>query len=97
MIRVLSFVLIIILTNIAHGRKEMAITIDDLPFLYGRYLPDSIENAKFRNILTILKNHKIQTIGFAVGSRIKAHDSILLDEFIADGHIIGNPHILIPI
>lgn len=74
----------------AHSAKELTVTIDDLPFLYGRYLPDSVESQRFFDILETLKKHHVHVIGFVVGSRINKHNRPLLDRFIAEGHLIGN-------
>lgn len=90
MLRVWLVVCILICTSTAHAAKELAVTIDDLPFLYGRYLPDSVESERFRDILKILRKHDVKVIGFVVGSRIDARRGQLLDEFEAEGHVVGN-------
>jgi peptidoglycan-N-acetylglucosamine deacetylase len=90
MTKYIILALTVFLSSTAYARKELAVTIDDLPFHYGRYLPDSVESVKFHDILKTLKRHKVQIIGFVVGSRIKAYNRSYLDDLVADGHIIGN-------
>ncbi len=90
MYRAIFLILIFILAHTACAAKELAVTIDDLPFLYGRYLSDSAQGAKFHDILRTLKRHKIKIIGFVVGSRVDSKTAPLLDDLIADGHTIGN-------
>lgn len=70
--------------------KELAVTIDDLPFLYGRYLTDSAGTERFRDILDVLKKHNVRVIGFVVGSQLDSSRAPLLDQFVADGHLVGN-------
>jgi len=74
----------------AHAAKELAVTIDDLPFLYGRFLPDSIESQRFLDILATLKKHHVQALGFVIGSHMNEKTRPLLDSFITDGHLVGN-------
>ena len=73
-----------------HAQKEMAVTIDDLPFLYGRWLPDNQEQEKFRHILHVLKKHNVTAMMFVVGSRVGEEWEPLLDELVADGHTVAN-------
>jgi peptidoglycan/xylan/chitin deacetylase (PgdA/CDA1 family) len=90
MIRLAWLVLLVSLSQIAYGDKQLAVTIDDLPFLYGRYLPDSVESDKFRQIQETLRKHHVRVIGFVVGCRINAGYGRHLDEFVAAGHVVGN-------
>jgi peptidoglycan-N-acetylglucosamine deacetylase len=71
--------------------KKVAITIDDLPFLWGNiYLTPEQESLAFRKVMAALKKHDIQAFGFVNGGRIKEYHRELLDEFVAAGHVIGN-------
>jgi peptidoglycan/xylan/chitin deacetylase (PgdA/CDA1 family) len=69
---------------------QVAVTIDDLPFAYGRYLTPERESECFRAVLAALKKHHVRVIGFANGSRIKPYHRVLFDEFVAAGHVLGN-------
>ncbi len=72
-------------------QKKVAITIDDLPFLWGNiYLTPEQESQAFRKVMAALKKHDVQAFGFVNGSRIKAYHRELLDEFVTAGHVIGN-------
>lgn len=86
----LLFICIFLEANAVSSAKQLAISIDDLPFIYGRYLSDSEGSERFREILGVLRKHDVQVIGFVVGGQIKTDRSDLLDEFIADGHVVGN-------
>ncbi|SYZ74494.1 putative Polysaccharide deacetylase [Candidatus Zixiibacteriota bacterium] len=90
MSRIIRLAIILILAANAHATKELAVTIDDLPFLYGRYLSDSAQNAKFHDILKILKKHDIKVIGFVIGAHVNSVTSPLLDDFVTAGHAVGN-------
>jgi peptidoglycan-N-acetylglucosamine deacetylase len=91
MVKVLaSIFLLICLAGSANAEKQVAITIDDLPFQYGRFLPESIEGEKFRAVLAAFHKHHIQVFGFVISSRIDTRRSELLNEFKAGGHIIAN-------
>jgi len=90
MVKILLFLLLVSLNKTAYGGKELAVTIDDLPFVCGRYLPDVIESDKFRQILKTLQKHKLRVIGFVVGSQINEKNCQLLDEFVVEGHLVGN-------
>jgi peptidoglycan/xylan/chitin deacetylase (PgdA/CDA1 family) len=70
--------------------KDLCVTIDDLPFIYGQYLADSAGAGRFGDILATLKKYNIKTIGFVVGSQVDSSRAPLLDRFVAEGHIIGN-------
>lgn len=90
MFRALLVIAVVICAGTAQAAKELAVTIDDLPFLYGRYLSDSVESERFRDVLEILRQHDVKVIGFVVGSRINERRRQLLDEFVAEGHVVGN-------
>jgi peptidoglycan/xylan/chitin deacetylase (PgdA/CDA1 family) len=90
--KLIAALLLIMLSTFtaAHAAKELAVTIDDLPFLYGRFLPDTVESQRFLDILATLKKHKVQVIGFVGGSHINGKTRPLLDSFLLDGHLVGN-------
>ncbi|MCX6835927.1 MAG: polysaccharide deacetylase family protein [candidate division Zixibacteria bacterium] len=90
MFRALFVIAVMICASTAQAAKELAVTIDDLPFLYGRYLPDSVGSERFRDVLKILRQHDVKVIGFVVGSQINERRQQLLDEFVAEGHVVGN-------
>ena len=70
--------------------KEVAITIDDLPFVDTAYFSIKQQKMMFRNILQVLKKYHVPTVGFIISSHIEPYHAELLDEFIADGHQLGN-------
>ena len=72
------------------AQKQLAVTIDDFPFLYGRWLTEDQEHQRFRAVLATLKKHDVKIMAFVVGSRVSEGWEPLLDELIADGHTIAN-------
>ena len=71
--------------------RQVAITIDDLPFLRGgRELSAAEELAAFRKLLWTLEQHKVEALLFANGERIQKRHLALFDEAIAAAHLIGN-------
>jgi peptidoglycan-N-acetylglucosamine deacetylase len=90
MYKLLLFVCIFLGSSAVSSAKQLAVSIDDLPFIYGRFLSDSEGSERFREILRVLKKHEVRVIGFVVGGQIKTDRSDLLDELIADGHVVGN-------
>ena len=82
--------LLLISVSSSSAQKQLAVTIDDLPFLYGRWLPEGQEQEKFRHILHVLKKHDIKATVFVVGSRVGEQWEPVLDELVADGHTLGN-------
>jgi peptidoglycan-N-acetylglucosamine deacetylase len=89
---ILIAVAITVLAAVASiSQKQVAITIDDMPFLWGNiYLTPEQESQAFRKVLAALKKHNVQAFGFVNGGRIKPYHKELLDEFITAGHTIGN-------
>lgn len=69
---------------------QVAVTIDDLPFAYGRYLTPERESECFRAVMAALEKHHVKIIGFVIGSHIEPYHRALFDEFVAAGHVLGN-------
>jgi peptidoglycan/xylan/chitin deacetylase (PgdA/CDA1 family) len=83
-------VFIVASTSLA-AERQVAITIDDLPFLGGgRELSAVQENAAFREILSTLARHEVKALLFVNGSRIQDRHRLLFGEAVAAGHLIGN-------
>ena len=73
------------------AERQVAVTIDDLPFLHGgRELSAVQENAAFREILSTLARHEVKALLFVNGSRIQDRHRLLFGEAVAAGHLIGN-------
>lgn len=71
------------------AHRRLALTVDDLPVVPGPR--DRTERAKiFSGILRTLECFDLRTIGFVVGSYVLADDAPLLDEFVGNGHLVGN-------
>jgi peptidoglycan/xylan/chitin deacetylase (PgdA/CDA1 family) len=88
--RLLLFLLALGWSGNVLAQKELAVTIDDLPFLYGRWLPEQEEHLCFREILAVLKKHQVTVMAFVVGSRVSESWAPLLDELVAEGHTVAN-------
>ncbi|MFH2055200.1 MAG: polysaccharide deacetylase family protein [bacterium] len=77
--------------TLAATAGQVAVTIDDLPFLRGgRNLSAAEESVCFRQVLAALDKHQIEATFFVNGSRLQKRHEVLLDELIAAGHTVGN-------
>lgn len=70
--------------------NELALTIDDLPFVKGETFTPELEAQHFESILATLKKYRVTAVGFANGVSVKGHHHRLLQNFIDNGHILGN-------
>lgn len=70
--------------------QQIAITIDDLPYVpRSRTTPQ--EGMKIvRDVNTALKTHNIVATGFAIGNQINAETIPAMDAFSSAGHTVGN-------
>lgn len=84
-------VTITLLSGPLAAARQVAITIDDLPFQRGgRDFSAAEESACFRKVVATLDKHSVQGLFFVNGSRILPRHEKLLDELVADGHLVGN-------
>jgi peptidoglycan-N-acetylglucosamine deacetylase len=95
--RINKRLLIIILLSIicsqsifSQNRKQVAITIDDLPALSHGLIDFQNQEAYFGRILETLSKYNISVTGFAVGHLITRQNSNLIRNFLKSGHSIGN-------
>lgn len=82
------------LANLANADgKEVAITIDDLPFV-GSAKNDSgkmsREQNRFFTIMTVLQKYQVPVTGFVIGDSIENGEWHWLEQFKQAGFIIGN-------
>jgi len=73
--------------------REIAITIDDLPFVAASYKNEAAikrTHDRFMDIIQALTEYKVPTTGFVIGSAIGIGDKELLETFYQAGFIIGN-------
>lgn len=73
--------------------KEIALTIDDLPFVGStQNKPHKIkrENARFKKMLQALKQHNIPATGFVIAGTIEQGQWDLLQEFHDAGFVVAN-------
>ncbi|OGT48848.1 MAG: polysaccharide deacetylase [Gammaproteobacteria bacterium RIFCSPHIGHO2_12_FULL_41_15] len=73
--------------------KEVALTIDDLPFV-GSAGKDAAklrrENERFQRILEVLTKYQVPAIGFVVANSIESGQWEWLEKFKAAGNSLGN-------
>jgi peptidoglycan/xylan/chitin deacetylase (PgdA/CDA1 family) len=69
---------------------EVAITLDDLPFVFSGALTREQLEQNYYKILFTLDKYKVKAVGFAIGNQIRDSDRELLTQFVNAGHIIGN-------
>ena len=70
--------------------QQVAITIDDLPFVALGQFSFEEKHQMFIRILSTLKKYNVKIIGFTVGRTLTEENKIFLDELKREGHIIGN-------
>jgi peptidoglycan-N-acetylglucosamine deacetylase len=70
--------------------KQMAITVDDLPFGYARNLTIAEKRDAVARVLTTLRNYDITAAMFVVGSGVNEQTRELVDAVAAARHTIGN-------
>jgi peptidoglycan/xylan/chitin deacetylase (PgdA/CDA1 family) len=73
--------------------KEIAITIDDLPFVgSGSNTPSSLKRTqeRFRALVSALVDNKVPATGFAIGGAVAKNEWDLMEEFRNQGLTIGN-------
>lgn len=73
--------------------KEIAITIDDLPFVgTTNNKPGNLqrEHERFMNILNALVENKVPATGFVIGGTIEKDQWQLLQQFHDEGFVIAN-------
>lgn len=79
---------------ISHAQvHEIAITIDDLPFVgscNGDLKKLGREHDRFMKILQALNDNHVPATGFVIANSIEPGQWALLEEFKNDGYIIGN-------
>jgi peptidoglycan/xylan/chitin deacetylase (PgdA/CDA1 family) len=88
--KILTTLLLVLLHSQQLVAKEIAITIDDLPFVWASRFSVDEQKSMFRDTLRTLRKHNVKVVGFTVGASIRSHHRVLLDEFVADGHVIAN-------
>lgn len=73
--------------------KEIAITIDDLPFIGSDYSnPNNLrrENERLVRLINTLNDRQIPVTGFVIAGSIAKGQWELLERFKSDGYVIGN-------
>ena len=92
-ILVLTFTILFSITTNAKQTKEIAITIDDLPFVGTTHnKPGNLrrEKERFMLMLESIKKHNIPAVGFVVAGTIEKDQWQLLESFHQAGLTIGN-------
>lgn len=69
--------------------RKVALTIDDLPYVYVKYLDSAAREKLFQDILDTLSSRNVKTTGFVIATNIvdKSH---LMRKFIDSGHTVAN-------
>jgi peptidoglycan/xylan/chitin deacetylase (PgdA/CDA1 family) len=70
--------------------KQMAITLDDLPFGYGRGLTIEQRREAVNRVLAALRRHNVRAAAFVVGGALTDQNRSLVDLVSDAGHTIGN-------
>jgi len=71
--------------------KEIAVTMDDLPFIYGGRFNEVKDGEVTTAILDTLDRFEVKIMGFVTGWRVKKpYQRDILGRFVAKGHELGN-------
>jgi uncharacterized protein (TIGR02246 family) len=74
------------------GPHRVLVTVDDLPIPSRQLHPEAAERERItRDLLTALRKHRIEAVGFVVTGKIEGPaDEHLLDLWLEAGHELGN-------
>ena len=88
----LSIVIALVATALApaQDRKQMAITLDDLPFAYPRNLTLQEQREAVSRVLATLDKHGVTATVFVVGRLVRDANRELVDAVARAGHTVGN-------
>lgn len=89
-LRLLAACLAATTTTYGQEPKQMAITLDDLPFAYARGLTIEEQRAAVDRVLATLDTHQITATVFVVGQAVNDVNRGLVDAVARAGHIVGN-------
>lgn len=90
---VIGVILSLISQPVLAEKKQIALTIDDLPFVGTTHnKPGNLrrEKERFLRMLTTLNQYKVPAIGFVIAGTIEKGQQELLNQFVDDGYVIGN-------
>jgi peptidoglycan-N-acetylglucosamine deacetylase len=95
MYKALSLTFLFLVSNhlYAEENREIAITIDDLPFVAASYKNDAAikrTHDRFMLLIQALKNYNVPATGFVIGGSIGKGEWELLEAFRNSGFVIGN-------
>lgn len=93
--KILSYTLLLCLSQSTFSavNREIAITIDDLPFVAASYKNEAAlqrTHDRFMLLIQALKNYDAPATGFVIGGAIGKGEWTLLEAFHDAGFIIGN-------
>ncbi len=73
------------------NQKQVAITIDDLPFAnMNQFITDELKKKMFMRFLDEVKKYDVKVAGFLIGSHYSPDWDKYLIRWIKDGHTLGN-------
>ena len=91
--RALSFLIALSATStIVQGQepKQMAITLDDLPFAYARNLTIAEQREAVTRVLATLHKHRVTATVFVIGRSVTDANRGLIDAVVQAGHFVGS-------
>ncbi len=72
-------------------KKQVAITVDDLPFANNnRFITDELKKKMFTRFLDEVKAHNVKVAGFLIGNRYSPDWDEYLIRWIKEGNILAN-------
>ena len=89
---ILCLICSFLVSQMAFADKEIAVTIDDLPFVGTANTPSKLkrEQQRFLMIMQALIDNNVPATGFVISGTIEKEQNLLLDRFKEHGFIIAN-------
>ncbi len=88
---VLSLAVLVLCACPAVSARELAVTMDDLPFIWQGKYDEQHDMGIATSILDTLDSHTLKMMGFVTGWRVKKpYQRDLLARFVERGHTLGN-------
>ncbi len=84
------FILFLLSATISLAQKQMAITIDDLPYAYSAKLNQAERDSILIKLADSLQNRNVTATGFVIGSGVDNSTARLLVYFAGKGHDLAN-------
>ena len=84
------FIIFSFFNSQAQSKKQIAMTLDDLPASYFGIPDTSLKNRSFIKIMSTLQKFNVRVMGFVTSRNLYPESERLLEKFVENGNQIGN-------